>query len=318
VKNDAALRLGEADPNIFFMRVLPYAQLLRLPNVFTAFADILLGTIAAGVWLANPIGAIMLLLASGCQYCSGMVWNDYFDFEIDKRERPFRPLPSGRIAHSTAFTIAIALLAAGVLLALVSGITPGHWTIVPGALAALLAVAILLYDALLKHTFLGPLAMASCRFLNVLLGLSLANGEEFPWIMRLHFAAVVGIYIVGVTWFARQEAGRSRPAQLSAASIIVLIALLLALALPVYRPAGHGIWAFPYVLVGFGFLLGVPAVRAILQPDPQHVQAAVKRAILGIVLLDAILCTTQAGWWGLVIVLLLPPALWLGKWVYST
>ena len=40
----------------------------------------------------------------------------------------------------------------------------------PGVVAALLATAILLYDAWLKRTPLGPLAMGACRMLNVLLG----------------------------------------------------------------------------------------------------------------------------------------------------
>src|SRR5262245_31354072 len=92
-------------PIISCMRILPCARLLTLPNVFTTFADILLGTIAAATWRANPFGASLLLFASGCLYCAGMVWNDYFDFEEDKRERPFRPIPAGQIARSTAFRI---------------------------------------------------------------------------------------------------------------------------------------------------------------------------------------------------------------------
>jgi 4-hydroxybenzoate polyprenyltransferase len=131
-------------------------------------------------------------------------------------------------------------------------------------------------------------------------------------------AGIVGLYVLGVTWFARQEAGRSQPAQLVGAAVFVVLALVLALVLPVHRPPGSVIVAFPYLLVAFGFFLGLPAFRAIDQPDPKHVQAAVKRAILGLVLLDAILCSAEAGWWGFLIILLLPPAMLLGKWVYST
>ena len=46
--------------------------------------------------------------------------------------------------------------------------------------------------------------------------------------------------------------------------------------------------------------------------------AAVKRAILGLVVLDAVLATAFVGLPGLAILLLLPPAMLLGKWVYST
>jgi 1,4-dihydroxy-2-naphthoate octaprenyltransferase len=300
------------------MRFLPYARLLRLPNVFTAFADILLGTIAAATWRLNPFGAVVLLLASSCLYCAGMVWNDYFDFEEDKRERPFRPLPAGQILRSTAFQIGLALLAIGISLGVAAGATAGNRSFWPGLLTITIAVAVLLYDGWLKRTVMGPLVMATCRVLNVLLGLSLATTEDIPWNLRLHLAGIVGLYIVGLTWFARQESGLSRPAHLIAASTCVVLALLLALVLPAHQPPGHVIWAFPYLLVAFGFVLGVPAYRAIRQPEPKHVQAAVKMAILGLIALDAILCSAEAGWWGLLIILLLPPALLLGKWVYST
>src|SRR5947208_9514410 len=82
-----------------------YAQLVRLPNLFTAFADIglgWLGTLALGAGTAGWPGFVLLLAASGCLYSAGMVWNDFFDVEQDRRERPFRPLPSGRISRRHA------------------------------------------------------------------------------------------------------------------------------------------------------------------------------------------------------------------------
>ena len=61
-----------------------------------------------------------------------------------------------------------------------------------------------LYDRRLKGTLIAPLGMGACRFLNVLLGMSAAAE---PW-YEVHWliAAAVGIYIAGVTWFARTEA----------------------------------------------------------------------------------------------------------------
>jgi 4-hydroxybenzoate polyprenyltransferase len=81
---------------------------------------------------------------------------------------------------------------------------------------------------------------------------------------------------------------------------------------------GSGTFLFPYLLVLFGFLVGRPIVRAISSRGPRDVQKAVKRCILGLVGLDALLATTFVGLPGLLIVLLLPPALVIGKWVYST
>ena len=70
--------------------------------------------------------------------------------------------------------------------------------------------------------------------------------------------------------------------------------------------------------VAFGFLVGLPISRAVRKPGPREVQAAVKRCVLGLVALDAVLAVAFLGAGGLAVLLLLPPALALGKWVYST
>src|SRR3954470_5854441 len=89
---------------------LPYAQLVRLPNAFTALADIALGAWASGV-LAERWGVFVCLLASSTLlYWSGMVWNDYFDLAQDRKERPQRPLPSGRITTGTAGRLGAGLM----------------------------------------------------------------------------------------------------------------------------------------------------------------------------------------------------------------
>jgi 4-hydroxybenzoate polyprenyltransferase len=300
------------------MRLLPYAQLLRLPNVFTAFADILLGALAAGTLLTRPIGSAMLVLASGCLYCAGMVWNDYFDLAVDRKERPFRPLPSGKISVTTACILGVALLTAGVAFAALAGWTTDGWSSEPAIIAGALVAAILGYDGWLKQTPVGPISMGACRFLNVLLGASLADPATLTAGHRLHLALVIGLYIIGVTWFARNEAGRSLPAHLRGAAAVMLAALLLGLALAARRKEGTVPIAFPFLLTGFGFLIGIPVLKAVTQPEPKNVQMAVKRCILGLVVLDAILATVYAGLWGLLIVLLLPPALLLGRRVYST
>ena len=49
-----------------------------------------------------------------------------------------------------------------------------------GVLAAVLALAILGYDAGLKHTRLGPEVMGACRGLNLLLGMTHAAALEWP------------------------------------------------------------------------------------------------------------------------------------------
>ncbi len=301
--------------------LLAHAQLLRLPNVFTAFADICLGGAAAGYLLDRPTAFVMLLVASGCLYCAGMAFNDFFDRHEDAKARPFRPIPSGRIAPWQAALGGSLLLAVGFVAAGLAGQTLGGddalgWSN-PGWVALLVIAAVLLYDAYLKRTPLGPLGMGACRFLNVLLGLSGAGGDLWTW-PNLHLAAAVGVYIVGVTWFARTEETESRRTHLRLASLVMLAGVLLGLTVPAHFENRTAPIYFPYLVAAFLFYVGLPVVRAIRRPEPKPVQAAVKRAILGLVVLDAVLATAFVGLPGLLILLLLPPAMLLGKWVYST
>ena len=181
-----------------------------------------------------------------------------------------------------------------------------------------LVAAILAYDARIKRTAFGPLGMALCRFLNVLLGLSLADRADLPLVTRLHLAVTVGVYIVGVTWFARTEVKRSDPNVLTRAALVMLAAGLLALAVGTRVQPGTSSPLFPYLLVAAGFWVGGPVLAAVRKPTADRVQAGVKRGIFGLVVLDALLASVFVGTWGLLLVLLLPPALILGKWVYST
>jgi 4-hydroxybenzoate polyprenyltransferase len=303
-------------------RVHAYAQLIRLPNVFTALADIGLGLLTTATlgqapatarwWLAGGC----LLAASACLYSAGMVWNDWFDLEQDRRERPFRPLPSQRISTISAARLGGALVVAGLALAALAGSHAPVWNPAPLAIAAILVTAILFYDGWLKRTWAGPLGMGACRFLNVLLGFSLWDEALTSW--GLHGAATVGLYIVGVTWFARTEARASRRAQLFAAAMVMAAALLLAMPLPLWFSPGATSPFFVYLLVATGFVVGWPIYQAILRPTPKLVQAAIKQAIFGLVFLDATLATALAGVTGLAILLLLLPAIYLGRWVYST
>lgn len=300
-----------------------WAQLVRLPNLPTAFADITLAALATGSLPHRWEVFAVLLVSSGSLYLSGMAWNDFFDVEEDRRERPGRPIPSGRISRRAAGIGATLLMLLGVSLAVLAGQlltrqepTASAWG--PPLTALLLCGAILLYDSVLKHTPLGPLAMGGCRFLNVLLGASIAGPAAWP--LGPYLALVVGLYIVGVTWFARSEAATSDPKALTGASLTMLASLLLAVATPVFRPEGTASPLFVYLLTAFGFWLGVPLWRAIHSPTSTHVQAGVKRALMGLILLDATLATGAAGTLGLVVLVLLAPSLYLNRrrWLYAT
>jgi len=167
-----------------------YLELLRPANVVTAVADVLAGYAVAGRGHAAGLG--WLLGATACLYAGGVVLNDYFDREVDARERPERPIPSGRVAAGHAAALGAGLLAGGVLLARAA-------TTAAGGVAAALAACILLYDARAKrHAFAGPLVMGTCRGLNLVLGMAIvpaaASGRWAVALLSVTYIAAVTIF----------------------------------------------------------------------------------------------------------------------------
>jgi hypothetical protein len=301
-----------------------WLQLFRLPNVFTAAADVLMGYLFTHPSLEEYRVSLLLVGASCLLYTAGMVLNDVFDIEIDRRERPGRPLPSGRIGLTTARWVGFELLLVGVGLAWLAGSFAG--SLRPGLVATALAAAVLLYNRVLKQTPAGPLGMGACRFLNVLLGMSAADVSWQP--THLLVAAGIGVYIVGVTWFARTEAEVSRRPQLALAATVMAVGMALLAAFPYFSSEADGPFSQPVFVeagnwhwrwLALGLLLLARPIAAIATPTPARVQSAVKNCILWLIALDAITCYTVRGPnWALLIFALLIPALFLGRWIYST
>ena len=95
-----------------------YFQLIRVPGIFTAFSNVLIGYFF--VLNQNPDFSQFpyLLVTSGMLFSAGMVFNDYFDFKIDKNERPNRPLASGKISRQNALALGIIFLVIGNIFAI--------------------------------------------------------------------------------------------------------------------------------------------------------------------------------------------------------
>ena len=299
--------------------LLAYLQLLRLPAVFTAMADIFLGFLLTHSSLEPLTSFALLLVASSCLYLSGMVLNDVFDRQIDAQQRPDRPIPSGRVPLGRAVTLGLLLLAAGVGAAALAGYRA---LLVGGCLV----LTILAYDGLLKATLLGPVAMGTCRFLNVMLGASAAGAVwEGP---LLPVAAGLGVYVAGVTWFAGTEAQRSRRMQLGGAAGVVNLGLTaVALAMVTWRGETS-----PVQLAGVEWVRGlVPLVliavtlnrrmlAALVTPSANNVQASVRLSLQSLVLLDAtwVFHASGSAAYALATVGLLLPTVWLGRWIPIT
>ena len=310
-------------------KLLAYLQLVRLPNLFTALADVAMGffvtqhvtdlsSLDASAWVAFGL----LLATSASLYSAGMALNDVFDVEIDRIERRERPIPSGRVSLSTGRGFGFGLLAAGVLIA--GGLSIAEQDYRPAVAAAVLAAAVFAYDALLKRTLLGPIGMGLCRFLNVLLGMSLSPSPWQTW--HYLIAAGIGVYIVGVTWFARTEASTSNRLPLALATLVGAAGVTLLVLFPRFAPPelltlavqqDPRRWNMLWGLLGL--LIAWRCVWAIADPQPLLVQRAVRQCIFSLIMLDAVVTFAVAGFApAILIMLLLLPTMFLGQFIYST
>jgi hypothetical protein len=145
------------------------AELVRAPAALSVPGDALAGAAVTATLGPQAAG---LSAASVCLYWAGMSANDWADRALDAKERPERPIPSGRVTPGTALGIAVALTGAGLGLA---GLAGGRRAL---AVAAALAGTVWWYDCALKHTAAGPAAMAACRGLDLLLGASSRPGPQ--------------------------------------------------------------------------------------------------------------------------------------------
>lgn len=302
-------------------RLLPYLQLMRLPALFTALADTFAGLLMNHSSLSPVSDFLWLLLATTGLYLSGMVFNDVFDVKQDRAERPQRPIPSGRVPLAHAVVLGTVLMGSG--LACAAAVRFHSFV-----LAGLLAGCVLAYDGVLKKTWLGPLTMGGCRFLNILLAASAGVSLVAPWQStfqrpQLGLAIGIGLYIVGLTLFARTEAqSRSRVTVLTA-GILIANAGVAALMWLVWDWPGAVSVTRVQILFGLAIIALVINRRWFLaasHPEPAHVQAGVKIGLLSLIVLDAVIVIWKSGNlnYALITLAALIPAMFLSKLIPMT
>ena len=289
-------------------RLWAYLQLMRPANIITAWADILAGFAVAG-FVAIQAGTLelealgWLLLATTGLYGGGVVFNDVFDAELDNKERPERPIPSGRASRQSAATLASVLLLVGIVAA-------AQVSFLSAILAICIAVGAVVYDSLGKHQALvGALNMGLCRGGNLLLGMS-----AVPAIVGEYwFLALIPIfYIAAITSLSQGEVhgAKGNTPTIALLLIITVITALFGLEL---LPNYHILTALPAIALFTGYLLP-PVIQAVSQPTPEQIRNAVRSGILSLVILDA---TIAAGFaslpYGLFVLCLLPISIALAQ-----
>ncbi len=287
----------------------PWLELIRLPAVFTAPADVLAGAALAAAFGAS-VGADLLLLiaASLLIYAAGMAANDLCDAAVDAEERPGRPIPSGRISKAAVWMFVLGLQGLGVALGAAVG---------PASAAAVGATvgATWLYNGALKSGPLGPPAMGLCRYGNALIGASpaLLAAPLTLWLIPLGTL----LYVTALTTVSRYEVEGATAAQLR----LPVGALLAAALLPAIWPLTGLLpvmWAAAAVLLPLLWLIR-PIRAALAAPSPGSVKGVVMAGIFGIAMVNAVLALAAGGYWQAALAAgLLVPGKSVGRWFYST
>lgn len=294
-------------------KVRAYLTLMRPANLVTAIADIAAGfavgyTLSAGnnIWagfVPHLSDFLWLCLATIGLYGGGVVFNDVFDYELDKEERPERPLPSGRVSKQQATLLGSVLLLIGIAASFFVGI-------ISGEIALAVALLALLYDAKSKHhVFWGPVNMSLCRAGNLMLGISVFTETlSSAWML----AVFPLLYIGSITLISQGEVGGGNKRHLRLAIVGYTLVFAMLIALKLVYPVNI-VRMLPFLGL-FGIMVFPPLFKAYKQPDAVHIRAAVKAGVISLILLNASIAAGFAGpIYGLAVLLLLPISLLLGK-----
>ena len=143
-------------------KITDWLGMLRIGNAIVIGFAAITGYVVSGG--TNPWTALILALSATLIGCYGNIVNDILDVEIDRINKPWRPLPSGRISMASAKTGAALLLVLGMI---ISFLLPPACPLMAGAASILLYA----YSWRIKKTgFLGNALIALLSLMVVIYG----------------------------------------------------------------------------------------------------------------------------------------------------
>ena len=295
--------------------VRDYLVLVRLPNLFTLPSNILVGISAISslaFTLTSFIQFLLLVTISVLLYCVGIVLNDLYDFDIDKKERPNRPLPSGKISRRSAIVLVVIFSTLALILSLLVSFS----TLV---ISSILFLTIFGYDKYLKNTHAGPLTIASARVMNILLGTSVSfrSVDSYSQIVTLTFVLIITfVYVSLIGFISRYEVrGFSDNAKLLLPPAIVAIVIS---SIILFSLMGFFKLESLIILSLFSLIMLISFSR-IYRRDSGRTQQIVRNMILSIIVLDSTFLTGIIGIeLGLAVLILMAPLLVLANKMYMT
>ena len=256
-----------------------WAELGRVSNLPTVWSNCLVGAVLGAVGQVGILPVACAIVGCSLLYVAGMILNDWFDLEVDGRERPLRPLPSGRISPLAALGAGIALaVIANVVLAICGWLSLG--------MGLVLSAAIVIYNAIHQRFAAAAVVMGLCRGLVYLVA---AACQGSVW--RLEWPALTAglvAYVTILTVIARGEM-RSGPRH----PRLALMALMIGVLAPLILSIG-GLRLLQWV-AGALLILWIGWSGADLMRTPARPIAAVLRLLAGICIVDALYLATVGG-----------------------
>lgn len=172
---------------------LPAFWALSRPGnvLITALTVIIGGQLAAGAWIFGSGNIWIAALAAALIAAGGNAYNDYCDRELDRLQKPGRPLPSGRLSPTAVLIWTILCLVSGILLSLLLG--P-----ICSLIAVVAAMFLVLYSRYLKGTpLLGNVAVALVAGLAFPFGAAaIGNVRSALWAAWMAFLYHLGREII--------------------------------------------------------------------------------------------------------------------------
>lgn len=240
----------------------------RVSNLPTVWSNCL-----AGWWLGggrNFQALPFLFVGVSFLYVGGMYLNDAFDVEFDRQHRRERPIPSGQIAVRAVWQIGLLCLTVGEIALVGAGLSAA-------GIGVVLAVCIVLYDAVHKLIKFSPIIMAACRFLVYVVAGSATPNTVTGWVIWP--ALALASYVIGLSYLARTESTGNHFRYWPLIFLATPPSLALVMNAGLYRQSASLLCAV------FG-LWTIRCLRTVFHRNERNIGRAVSGLLAGIVFVD--------------------------------
>jgi geranylgeranylglycerol-phosphate geranylgeranyltransferase len=238
--------------NTFFYHI----KLLRPLNVFTSGLAMVIGSGILGT--LNDTGTLLLVMAVVmCFAGAANALNDVVDYEIDKINRPMRPLPSGFVKKRTALFLSILLFSMGTLACLELS-----------EAAKVIGIVIAMPFMVLYSKYLKGMPLIGNMIVAFILGLSfLFCGAAFNNISPMWIPMILAFGLTLVRELVKDIADMEGDQSVGLKTFPITAGIEKSIQLSIFLSACIGVGAFiPYLYGTYGIWYGILLILGVEIP----------------------------------------------------